>query len=134
MMPVEATRTSAGERPSSLAVASAIDMALRWPWAPVQALALPLFPTTALIVPLLTVSRLNLTGAATIWLVVKRAAVRAGRSDSRRARSQPPCLMPQAQAPARKPEGATTPPGISWYLVMDVGAGPTQKMADFQLA
>src|SRR3989338_3713629 len=33
--------------------------------------------------------------------------------------------MPQAQAPARKPEGATTPPGISWYLVIDVGAGFT---------
>ena len=111
--PVDATRTSATEHPTSRAVSAAMSRAARNPSSPVQALAHPLLTTIARATPPLALrcSRETRIGAASARFVVKTAAAVAGVSDTSRARSRP-CLalMPALEPEARYPCGVVTPP------------------------
>src|SRR5690606_39517929 len=89
--------------------------AYRTPWCPLQALALPLLQTMARRHPPLMCSRVTRTGAAWTRLVVKVAAAAARTSDTTRARSLRQRFTPMWSPAARKPLGAVTPPGTSWY-------------------
>lgn len=90
------------------------------PWRPVQALALPELMTTAWVRPLAVRGMQTLTGAAQIWLVVKRPATAQGTSETMRARSRfwplseplpvPRRLMSQNTPAVRNPFAATTAP------------------------
>ena len=114
IIPVEATSTSSGLIFRCLDVRSAIVSASFSPFLPVHAFALPLFTTIACALPFFTTFLLSFIGAATIWFVVKRAAVLHGCSEKMMPISWffLSLFRPQCTEPTLKPFGAITFPGI----------------------
>ena len=86
--PVLATSTDSAGQPRPLATSAAMRSASRSPWAPVQALALPLHTTMARADGLGTRLMLSCTGAARTWFCVNTPAPLAGRVLAITARSR----------------------------------------------
>ena len=111
--PVEQTKTSVAETPSTSAVFSAVVWVFWKPCGPVQALAPPELRMTASTRPSLTTWRDQCTGAAATRLEVNTAAAALeGPSLTTRARSGlPEAFRPAVTPAARNPLGAVTVTG-----------------------
>ena len=112
--PVEQTKTSVAEMPSTSATFSAVLWVFWKPVGPVQALAPPEFRITASTRPSETTWRDQCTGAAATRLLVKTAAAALdGPSLTTRARSGfPEAFSPAVTPAARNPWGAVMVTGL----------------------